>query len=333
MRGHVAILVTVVLLLVACTRQPGVESPAADKGATAAKEARTSQNATIERADEEGIKLSAEEILKLGIETQPAVAAEYTEEVIGYGVIISHDAIAQAAAEVDSAQATAKLSESALARARRLEGTPGAIAADAEEALAQKAVVDESALRLTRQKLSAVYGMNPPWNKPAGAVFLEQVANGNSKLLRATFPLGAMPGQAPRHLRVRHLYAQSAQNDWNVSMLWDAPADSAAPGRSFFALVKAPDAQEGERLQVWAPIGDPVSGVAVPKAAAVMSGGKFWCYVEKPENTFTRVEVDTQRISGDGYFVQQGVEAGDRIVVKAVGQLLAKETGSGEAAD
>ncbi len=45
-------------------------------------------------------------------------------------------------------------------------------------------------------------------------------------------------------------------------MVWDAPADSNIPGRSYFALLKGADAGEGERLTVWAPVGESLSGVA-----------------------------------------------------------------------
>jgi hypothetical protein len=111
--------------------------------------------------------------------------------------------------------------------------------------------------------------------------------------------------------------------------VWDAPADATVPGRSFFALLKDSDAGEGERLLVWAPIGETVSGVVIPAAATVLSEGKYWCYVEKKPGTYVRTEVDTAIPTSDGYFVTDGVVAGDKIVVTAAGQLLAKESNSG----
>jgi hypothetical protein len=58
-----------------------------------------------------------------------------------------------------------------------------------------------------------------------------------------------------------------------------------------------------------------------------MSGGKFWCYVERRDDEFGRVELDPAQVSGDDYFLQDGVRVGDRLVVKAVGQVLAREMG------
>jgi hypothetical protein len=317
------------LLLEACARQGGTAPAAAASPAPLAD----SVGAGGEAPETDAVKLTREEVDKLGIQTEPAVPSDFTQEIAGYGTVVAHDVVAQAASELDTAQATSKLSGSALARARRLEGTPGAMSADAVDALAQKAVVDASALRLTRAKLTALYGMNPPWSRPDAAALLEQVADGRRKLLRASFPLGALSGASPRRLRVRHLYDDTEQSDWKLDKVWDAPADSALPGRSFFALVQGSDAQEGERLQVWAPSGQSTPGVVVPRAAVVMAGGKFWCYLEKPEYTFTRVALDTRRISGDGYFIEEGIEPGDRVVTRAAGQLLAKETGADDAAD
>jgi len=59
-----------------------------------------------------------------------------------------------------------------------------------------------------------------------------------------------------------------------------------------------------------------------------MSDSKYLCYVEKRPGTFSRVEIDTSKVTVDGYFVTEGVSAGDKIVTAAAGQLLAKETGS-----
>ena len=83
---------------------------------------------------------------------------------------------------------------------------------------------------------------------------------------------------------------------------------------------------------MWAPIGASQPGVVIPAAAAVISDGKYWCYVEKKPGTFVRAEIDTSRPSTDGYFVTQGVGGRqDRHARPA--QLLARESNSGAEAD
>jgi hypothetical protein len=314
------------LLLCACRKAapPGSDgSPAAGvKPAAAAKESAS-----------EGVNLTPDQVEKLGIVTQAAPATEYSQEAAGFGVVVSHETIAQAAAELATAQATERLSRSALARARKLSGTPGAVSADAEDTAAQKAAVDAAALTLTTRRLSSMLGMNPPWKNGRSDAIFQELASGKVKLLRVTFPLGALSGGTPASLRAAHIGADKPGAGWKMNVVWDAPADATVPGRSFFALLVDSDAGEGERLQVWAQIGKSASGVAIPASAAVMSEGKFWCFVEKKPGTFERIEIDTARPTLGGYFVTAGVAAGDEIVTAAAGQLLAKESASGSEPD
>ena len=298
---------------------------ACHKTASSAGEAPPASDAKEDAA--EGVTLTPEQAEKLGIATQPAQALDYSEEAAGFGVVVNHESIAQAAAELATAKATERLSRSSLSRAHKLDGTPGAVSADVEEAATQKAEVDAAALTLTSQRLSSAFGMNPPWKNGDKDAILQNLAAGKIKLVRVTFPLGALSGGTPARLRAAHIAAKPGTG-WKMNLVWDAPADATVPGRSFFAQLVGSDASEGERLQVWAPIGESVAGVVIPAAAAVMSDGKFWCYVEKKPGAYARVELDTGRPTSDGYFVTEGVGAGDKVVTAAAGQLLAKESGS-----
>lgn len=281
----------------------------------------------------EGVSLTPDQIEKLGIVTQTAQSIEYWDQASGYGVVVIHEPIAQAGAELATARATERLSRSALSRAKSLAGTPGAVSADVEETAAQKAAVDAAALKLTMQRMSSTLGMQPPWKDADGDATFQALASGNIKLVRVTFPLGTLSGGTPASLRAEHIGAGKPGAGWKMNVVWDAPADASVPGRSFFALLKGSDAGEGERLQVWVPIGAPVSGVVIPAAAAVLSEGKYWCYVEKKPGTFVRTEIDTARPTAEGYFVTGGVGAGDKVVTAAAGQLLAKESNSGAEPD
>jgi hypothetical protein len=280
-----------------------------------------------------GVTLTPEQIEKLGVATETVQSTDYTEETAGYGVVVAHEAIAQAAAELVTAQATARLSQSALARAKRLSGTPGAVSADVEETAANKAEVDAAALTLTMQRMSSTLGMNPPWKAGENSPILQELAGGRTKLVRVTFPLGALSGGIPSSLRAAHIGGSKPDKSWKINKVWDAPADANVPGRSFFALLKGSDAGEGERLLVWAPIGESEAGVVVPATAAVMSDGKYWCYVEKKPGNFVKSEIDTAKPVPDGYFLTEGVAAGDKVVTTAAGQLLARESNSGSEAE
>jgi hypothetical protein len=302
-------------------------SSACHRSAPSAGDTAAPAGAATKAAAAGGVVLTPEQIEKLGLVVRAAQSIQHREETPGYGVVISHDIVAQAAADRVTAQATARLSQSALARARKLSGTPGAVSADVEETAAQKAEIDAAALTATDQKLSSILGMNPPWKNGDKDGTLQALASGRIKLVRVTFPLGALAEGTPTSLRATRIGVSQASG-WTMTTIWDAPADASVPGRSFFAQLMGSGATEGERLQVWAPIGKSVPGVIVPAAAVVMSEGKYWCYVQPQPGTFVKTEIDADIPVTEGYFVTEGVKAGNEIVVTAVGQLLAKDSGS-----
>ena len=314
------------LLLAGCHRNPTAED---------AKDADASQPAAKEEAAKEGVTLTAEQATKLGVATQPAKATEYSAEITGYGVIVPHDAIAAAVAELTTAQAAQEQSRAAAARAQRLAGTPGAMSADAVETAARQVATDSAALTLAERRLSTVIGGGP---LAASGAVLQDLACGKVNLLRASFPLGALQGAAPGSLRAAPLGATSPATPqvagWNLHPVWNAPADASLPGRSFFALLNGSDAGEGERVLVWAPGSGPAQrGVLVPATALVISEGKYWCYVEQKAGVYLRREVATDRPVGDGYVVTQGIAAGDKLVTAAAGLLLAREINPSTEAD
>jgi hypothetical protein len=281
--------------------------------------------------DKREMTLPREQLDKLGVKTQPAEVRVYRSESIGYGTVLDHLSIAQSVADLQTAAASAQFSKAALERARRLHDSPGAMSADLEQTAAQKAAVDTAALTLTTEKLSATWGMQPPWKADARDPRVQALAHGSLQLIRVTFPLGAIQQSAPSELHGGAVGGTRTEAALTMKPVWGAPADASMPGRSFFTIAPAGTVAEGDRLEVWAPTGQPTQGAVVPMAAVVLSGGKFWCYVEKTAGTLVRVEVNTSRPVSGGYVVTVGVQPGDQVVVTAASQLLAKELGSSEA--
>ncbi len=307
-----------ILLLGAC----GKQQPAADAAKAAPEEKKAEDAASAD------VKLEVDEVAKLGIAAAAAISVRYVPAKQGFAVVLSHDAIAQAVADVATAQAGARQSQAVLARMARLAGTAGAESAEARESAVRQAAVDSAALHLAEAKSSEIVGQHPPWAARDDSKVLAELAAGRSKMLRVTFPLGALNGTAPNSLRIARLDAGATAERWTVHVVWDAPADPGAPGRSFFALLQHTDAGEGERLLAWTNAdgsGGTESGVLVPPAAVVMSDGKYWCFVERQAGVFTRIPLDISRPMADGYFVA-GIKPGERIVTLGAGLLLARQT-------
>jgi hypothetical protein len=328
-------------LLGACSKQ----QPAADAGKAALEEksaagekkgapddkkeaAGEEKGATGEKEGAGDVKLTEEEVAKLGIATTAAAAIQYVPAKQGFGVVLNHDAIAQAVADVATAQAGVQLSQAVLARIARLEGTAGAQSAEARESAARQAAVDAAALRLAQAKSSAIFGQRPPWAGHDDSKMLAELAEGRTKLLRVTFPLGVLKGAAPNSLRISRLDAATVGERWTAQAVWDAPADSGIPGRNFFAVLPHMDVGEGERVLIWA-TGDSSeraeSGILVPPSAVVVADGKYWCLVERQPGVFSRALIDISRPMADGYFVGDDIKPGDPIVTSAAGLLLARQ--------
>lgn len=322
------------LTLSGCQRSPvGADAPIAVKS-NAGHEADNAKPRTAGREDSaEGVSLTPEEVRSMGIVVVAALRTNHAPETPGFGEVSGHEAIAQAVAEFVTAAATERQSRAALSRTQRLAGTPGAMPADAQESAERQATVDQAALLLVRQRLTASFGQDPPWRDDAGSPVLGALASGAVKLVRVTFPLGALGDETPASLRLAHIGASKSGKNWTSTAVWNAPADATVPGRSFFALLKGSDAGEGERLLAWAPVGSPESGVLIPASAAVISDSKYWCYLERKPGVFVRTELDTSVPLDDGYFVKDGIAPDDKIVTSSAAQLLARETNPGTAAD
>jgi hypothetical protein len=279
------------------------------------------------------VSLKSDEIEKAGIKTTPAAAASRAPEATGYALVLSRDVIAQAVADVTSAAATERQSRAALLRNRGLAGTPGAAAIEVQEAAQRQATVDAAALALAERRMSATFGRNPPWKDDYGSPLLTALASGESKLVRVTFPLGALGAAVPAILRLMHIGTAQGEKSFESDLVWGAPADASLPGKSFFAVLRGSDVSEGERLLARTPVGAAVAGVIVPSAAVLISAGKYWCYLEDQPGHYVRREIDTSIPTDDGYFVTQGIAAGARIVTSSAGELLAREVNPGSAAD
>jgi hypothetical protein len=296
--------------------------------APSAVDAPTTEGRDSSAAEAPGVTLKPEEIERLGIRTTVVGAALQAPESTGFAQVVTREALAQALADLSTAAAAEHQSSAALARSRGLAGTPGAMPIEAQEAAERQAGVDHAARLLAERRLSATYGRNAPWRSDYTGPELAALASGERKLARVTFPLGTLGAAVPAKLHLAHLGAAPSGNDIESDTVWSAPADPSVPGRSFFAELKGSDASEGERMVARAAVGAAEPGVVIPLAAVLISGDKYWCYLEEKPGLFVRTEIDPGTPTDAGYFVKAGVAPGAQVVTTSAGQLLARELGT-----
>lgn len=281
--------------------------------------------AKSEDAKEEGagITLTDEQSEGMGLATAKLTAISYRGQLVGYGMVMAFDAIAQSDADTASAEAAAAQSQAAASRARDLStGEDAAVSRETYESAAAKSATDQAALVLARRKADAAFGSNAPWRTPAQrATILQALQSGRSVLVKVTFPIGATV--APQRFDVSRMGGNG--KSWTTGAVWNAPADPNIPGRSLFALVEGSDLAQGERVIANIPTGAAQAGVLVPRSALVMGESDSWAYLKTGENTYVRSQVDTSRPLDDGYFVAQGFTPGQEVVTTGAGQLYARE--------
>jgi len=306
--------------LVGCQKAP----VAAAAPASAPPPSASADAADKDKAAEVSVSLSAEDAAKLGVNTETLKSASWVPESGGYGLVIGHDAIAQALADLRSAQAATRQSRAALTRIGQLSGGAGALSADVRESAERQSGIDAAALALAERRLSTVVGEHPTWPDASNDDTLASLASGGAKLVRVTFLAGVvLPAKLPS-LRLTRI-GDAGEKSWPTRTPWPAPTDPTVPGRSFFALLSGSDLGEGEHVEAWAPVGPAEAGLLVPSSAIVQSAGKYWCYVESAVGKYQRVEVDTRRPLTAGYVVTDGLKAGQHVVTEAAALLLARE--------
>jgi hypothetical protein len=72
------------------------------------------------------------------------------------------------------------------------------------------------------------------------------------------------------------------------------------------------------------------TGVIIPNSAIVVFAGQSWCFIETSPKKFERRAVALDLPIADGFLVNSGFSAGQRVVVRGASLLLSREAGPSE---
>ena len=191
----------------------------------------------------------------------------------------------------------------------------------AEAAYKRDTIANEAAT----QRLVAMWGREIASRKDLAdvtrALALSEVA-----LVRVDVPLAEHVSGLPQSARL----SQSDSTDIvEASLIGPAPsADPQSQSRGFLFAI------ESNKLR-WPPgtaligslslPGETASGVTVPRSAVVRAGGLPWVFVQTAPDAFTRRAVQTDHATAAGWFVSQGVKAGEKVVTASAQVLLSEE--------
>ncbi len=102
--------------------------------------------------------------------------------------------------------------------------------------------------------------------------------------------------------------------------------DPLAQGESYFYRTDAHGLRAGMRAEAHVVTSAAsTSGVLIPDSAVVWALGEAWAYLALDDSHFARIGVATDIELADGWFVAEGLAAGERIVVIGAQTLYAEE--------
>ncbi|RKZ94101.1 MAG: hypothetical protein DRQ46_10485 [Gammaproteobacteria bacterium] len=102
--------------------------------------------------------------------------------------------------------------------------------------------------------------------------------------------------------------------------------DQLIQGETYFFKTATGKLRSGMRLDVWVPQGnEPLNGVFIPEQAIVWSSGQPWVYVQVDDDLYQRKTIQSGLTTAGGLFLEQGIDAGERLVIQGAQMLLSEE--------
>ena len=306
---------------------PGGEAPQSELGAasTAAEVQRGPDGVTI--------RLDAPTRARIGLHATALTAVELPDVVRGFGRLLEPSALAAPVDEREAARAAFEAADREYRRVQTLQrGNSNASQRDLEVARAAFER-DRAALRAAEARLVSVWGREAEERRDLSALVQSLVAR-DVAVARIDLPLGAALSGRPTAGRVAALVDANAA-PVEATFLGIAPdTDQTTQGRGFLLLIERPPWPPGTALTGWLAVpGPPQAGVDLPSAAVLRHAGRAFVYVQTADEIFARREIRLDRPTRDGWFVVDGLAAGERVVITGAQQLLSVELAGAAAAE
>ena len=242
---------------------------------------------------------------------------------------------AEAAAAKDNvAVSSAKLGATRAAQTAELAVQKDRLQLDLADATTARAVQaaettvhrDEVAAGALRAKLGTAYGRMLLDHEHL-VEFAQALVTGQAALVRLDVPAGEPLKELPT---AAHLISPADAGAVIAAQLL-GPAggtDAQLQGQGFLLLMK----QEGTRLAPGTLVtgflklpGEVEHGVTVPRSAIVRHEGEAFIYIASKDTEFTKKEIELEHATPGGWFVHEGLKAGEKVVVSGAQQLLSEE--------
>jgi hypothetical protein len=275
--------------------------------------------------DEVIITLDAKTQKVMGLQVQALQAAKLPAEIKAYGHVIDASPLTSLVADFITDQAAAAASEAEFKRLQALAAQSNASERALQTAQAN-AARDRAQVQSIQLKLLANWG-NGIAQRPDLPDFVAHLSSLSAVLVQLNLAAGENLAAMPTGARLFSLADQTMPIE--AEFLGPAPmTDPQMQSKGFFLLVNSNSAglASGEAVSGFLTLtGEPVTGVAVPRAAIVQFNGVNWVYLQAGEETFQRVELQSGVPIGNGLFLRTGLKPDDKVVTVGAQQLLSEE--------
>jgi hypothetical protein len=276
------------------------------------------------------LKLPIEQQTNAGLQVATVVVTNLAPRGRAWGRVLDPAPLALQLAELAAARAALTASAREYERAKKLFELGQNSSARALETAEATWRRDEVLLESARSKLLITWG-------PAIAgrtnleVFVRSLTSLQSAVARLDMPLGQPLPPSPAGIEVSLLGTEEA---WSpAESLGSAPTvDPLTQGEGILCWIKSGAFKPGAPVTAFITgPGASQSGLVVPRTALVRHTGLVFVYQQTGPEEFTRRPVMLEQPLATGWFIRNGVKAGDALVVSGAQSLLSEELkGQGE---
>jgi hypothetical protein len=275
------------------------------------------------------VKMDAETQKRIGLKIEALTPFHRAPELKSYGRVLDPAALSALLVELATDQAAYVASSNELARLKMLAATSNATVRAVQTAEAA-ALRDQLAMQSARDRLQLSWGA-PIAGQTDLPAFIQSLSALEIVLLRLDLPAGERAGASPTGARITPLAGEPAEAQFLGAAL---SVDPQTQGQGFIFQISSNQNRflPGQAVTGWLKMpGEPVAGVIIPREAIVRTEGNAWVYVAGSAENFTRRPITLEQPADNGWFLTNGLSAGESVVTVGAQSLLSQETATGEA--
>lgn len=282
-------------------------------------------------ADSDLLAMDAKTQARLGVATAALTSAYRSATRNAFARGVDSGPLAQLDSDLATALAAAKASAAEAARTKAL-ATDQTVSKQSAEAAQSQAMQDALKVTQLRRRVGLEWGPGVAKLSDAGrGKLIADIVAGRAALIRLDSAQGLPIGAGAVQIEI------SADQSASATVLGPTrAADPRLQSTGLLAVVRGPAAlrmASGAVAPATVSLGAGVSGVTLPRAALLRSGGQTFVYLRRDATHFEKRVVSGAVSEPDGVFVRAGFKPGEAVVTSGAAQLFAAQNHDGKDVD